>query len=66
MSFHGAPTRHALIVTCKGCQRPVPARITSIPDNAVIVLCPLYKEKRYYRPSEIHEGRITFDVGVAR
>ncbi len=57
MSFHGAPTRLALLVACKGCERPIPAGIRSIPDNPVAVECPACRERRQYRPSEVYEGR---------
>jgi hypothetical protein len=62
MSFHGAPVRLALVVSCKGCQRPVPAGVHSIPDNPVPVRCVLCREHRYYRPSEVYEGRVAFEV----
>lgn len=62
MSFHGASTRIALVVRCKGCSRQVTAGIRSIPDNAVVISCPLCKEPRRYRPSEIYEGRIALGL----
>ena len=57
MSFHGAPTRLALVVSCKGCQRIIPAGISSIPDNATTLRCLQCGEVRQYRPSEVYEGR---------
>ena len=62
MSFHGVPTRFALLVACKGCQRPISAGIGSIPDNPVAVLCPACREHRRYRPSEVYEGRMPAEL----
>ncbi len=62
MSFHGAPARLALVVRCKGCHRQVTAGIESIPDNALAILCPLCKEHRQYRPTEIFEGRLALEL----
>ena len=62
MSFHGAPTRLSLVVSCKGCHRPVSVGIHSIPDNLVAVICPLCQEHRRYLPTEIYEGRNAFEV----
>ena len=58
MSFHGAPTRLAIVVTCKGCQKAVPSGEPSIPENPIKVRCPACSEHRYYRPSEVYEGRL--------
>ena len=62
MSFHGAPTRLSLVCTCKRCQKAIPAGIRSIPDNAIAIKCPACGEHRQYRPSEVHEGRLTFEL----
>jgi len=62
MSFHGAPTRLALLVACKGCGRSISAGFRSVLDNAVAIVCPLCQEHRQYRPSEVYEGRIPFEL----
>ncbi|RRA50463.1 hypothetical protein [Acidipila sp. EB88] len=62
MSFHGAPTRLAIVVACKGCQKAVPTGERSIPDNPITVCCPSCGEHRRYRPTEIYEGRISFGL----
>ena len=62
MSFHGVPTRLALLVACKGCKRPISAGTRSIPDNPVAVLWPVCREHRRYRPSEIYEGRLPSEL----
>ena len=57
MSFHGAPTRLALVVACKGCHRVIPSGVPSVPDTATTIRCPACGEVRQYRPSEVYEGR---------
>ena len=62
MSFHGAPTRLVIVVTCKSCQKAVPTGERSILDNPIAIRCPACNEHRYYRPTEIYEGRMAFGL----
>jgi hypothetical protein len=48
------------VVACKGCSALVPTAIRTLPLEAVAVLCPLCKEHRQYRPSEVFLGSPSF------
>ncbi len=48
------------VVACKGCSALVPTATRSLPPEAVAVLCPLCKEHRQYRPSEVLLGSPSF------
>jgi hypothetical protein len=48
------------VVACKGCSALVPTASRALPPEAVAVLCPLCKEHRQYRPSEVFLGSPSF------
>lgn len=58
MSMHycqqGAVRREVFVVSCKRCQRRVPAGVTEFPRGNLVVECPLCGELRRYRPAEVY------------
>jgi len=44
------------VVTCKRCQRAVPAGVAEFPANNLTLECPLCGELRRYRPSVVYLG----------
>jgi hypothetical protein len=48
--------RKQFVVTCKRCQRDVPAGVKVFPFQSVTVACPLCGELRRYLPTELFLG----------
>lgn len=44
------------VVSCKRCSETIPAQAHTLPKEAVPVSCPLCRERRQYRPSEVYLG----------
>ena len=49
--------RRQFVVTCKLCQRDVPAGVESFPFQSTVVNCSLCGERRQYLPSEVFLGK---------
>ncbi|HVW78709.1 MAG TPA: hypothetical protein VHB45_13940 [Alloacidobacterium sp.] len=65
MDFRGPiPRTHPFVITCKRCGENIAAPVETIPDSWIIAQCPLCREKRRYLPSEIFQGRLSFDFNA--
>jgi endogenous inhibitor of DNA gyrase (YacG/DUF329 family) len=49
--------RKTFVVKCKQCGRDVPSGREEFPFQSITVECPLCRERRQYRPSEVFLGR---------
>jgi hypothetical protein len=47
-------------VRCKGCGENIPAPVETMPSSWIIAECPLCGERRYYLPTDIFRGRLSF------
>jgi hypothetical protein len=60
MSMHycqqGAVKPTTYVVTCKKCTRSIPAGAQEFPRGNLVLQCPLCRELRRYRPSEVYLG----------
>lgn len=60
MSMHyinqGKRTPTTFVVTCKRCERSVPAGVEVYPKDNLTHRCPLCGELRRFRPSEVYLG----------
>ena len=64
MYFHDS-TAHLVstfVVSCKRCGKTIRSRTNRLPDQAVLVICPLCAEKRQYLPSEVFQGKPDYAV----
>ena len=44
-----------LVVLCKVCVCTIPAGVDAYPKGSIAVRCPLCKQLRQYRPTEVHK-----------
>jgi hypothetical protein len=47
-------------VRCKGCSENIPAPVETMPSSWIIAKCPLCGERRYYLPTDIFRGRLSY------
>ena len=47
-------------IRCKGCGENVPAPVETLPSSWIIASCPLCSAARYYLPSDIFRGRLSY------
>ena len=64
MHFHTSTTHlnGTFVVSCKRCDKVIPSRTNRLPDQAVLVVCPLCSEKRQYLPTEIFQGKPCYEI----
>jgi len=60
--FQSPVVRHNFVICCKGCRENVPAAVETFPAQPVAVKCPLCGEHRWYLPSEIFAGRLSYQL----
>ena len=48
------------VVRCKGCSENIPAPVETMPSSWIIAWCPLCGERRYYLPTDIFRGRLSY------
>lgn len=47
-------------VRCKGCGENIPAPVETVPSSWIAAVCPLCQEHRYYLPTEIFRGKLSY------
>jgi hypothetical protein len=50
------------VICCKQCRRNIPAPVETMPDQYFVAKCPLCGAKRNYRPTELFQGRLSYEL----
>ena len=63
-SMFYAPTSglYPFVVVCKGCHENIPVPVQTLPNDWIIAVCPLCRQRRRYLPAEIFQGRLSNPV----
>jgi hypothetical protein len=60
--FQGPSSQRDFVVRCKRCGENVPAMIETLPASWIAVNCPLCSEHRRYLPTEVFQGRVSWQL----
>ena len=50
------------VIRCKGCRENIPAMVETLPASWIAIRCPLCGEHRRYLPTEVSQGRVSYQV----
>ena len=64
--FQGPPSQSAFVIRCKGCRENIRAMVETLPASWIAVKCPLCGEHRRYLPTEVFQGRVSYEVTKLR
>jgi hypothetical protein len=56
------PIQLKTVIRCKGCGENAPAPVETMPSQAIIAVYPLCREQRRYLPSEVFQGRLSWQL----
>lgn len=50
------------VIRCKGCGEDIPAPVETLPASWIAARCPLCGEHRRYLPTEVFQGRVSWQI----
>ena len=64
--FPGPSRQCAFVVCCKECRQNIAAPLETLPSSWIATRCPLCGAQRHYLPTEIFQGRISYQLVTKR
>lgn len=50
------------VIRCKGCHKSIAAPVETVPSQDFVAVCPLCRSKRQYLPTEVFQGRLSYEL----